>query len=117
LLGRRARQAEATVGLAVVITLLLRSCLPVPPSFPQRVRHMNSIKSKSYRKIRKKQKVRQVEAERDRLRQEDPSAAARMDEADLLARARERMTLKCVWGLKACVCACVFVCVCVCVFV
>lgn len=75
----------------------LFACTPL--YLPQRVRHMNSIKSKSYRKIRKKQKVRQVEAERDRLRQEDPSAAARMDEADLLARARERMTLKCVHGL------------------
>ncbi len=60
----------------------------------QKVRHMNKIKSKSYRKIRKKQKLKQEEAERERLRKENPSAAAKLDEADMLARAKERMTLK-----------------------
>ena len=60
----------------------------------QKRRHMNKIKSKSYRKIRKKQKVKIAMAERDRLRLENPDEAARLDEEDAMQHAKERMTLR-----------------------
>jgi U3 small nucleolar RNA-associated protein 14 len=55
---------------------------------------MNKIKSKTYRKIRKRQKIRQAEKERATLEDLDPQAARALDEADAVKRMKERMSLK-----------------------
>lgn len=55
---------------------------------------MNKIKSKKYRKIRKKQSDREKAKELELLRENDPEEANRLDEEAERARMQERMTLQ-----------------------
>ncbi len=60
----------------------------------QKRHHMNKIKSKKYRKIRKKQKERRNEAELDAQLRDDPDHMVReLQETEELARMQERATL------------------------
>eukprot|EP01138_Halocafeteria_seosinensis_P009879 gb/GECG01010090.1/.p1 GENE.gb/GECG01010090.1/~~gb/GECG01010090.1/.p1 ORF type:complete len:933 (+),score=237.48 gb/GECG01010090.1/:1-2799(+) len=54
----------------------------------------NRIKSKGYRKMKKRQRLRDAEKERERLKKADPEAARRLEEEEALAKATERMTQK-----------------------
>ncbi|KAG5187206.1 small-subunit processome, partial [Tribonema minus] len=63
--------------------------------YHERKRHqINKIKSKLYHKIRKKKRVRDSEAERERLHELDPQAAQEQEEREARQRAEERMTLR-----------------------
>jgi U3 small nucleolar RNA-associated protein 14 len=59
----------------------------------QKRHHINKIKSKKYRKIRKKQKERFLEAEREAQMQVDPDKAKELEEKEEIERMKERATL------------------------
>lgn len=54
----------------------------------------NKIKSKGYRKMKKRQRLREADKELERLKKVDPEKAAQLEEDEALARATERMTQK-----------------------
>ena len=57
-------------------------------------RRANKIKSKAYRRVKKRQEKRKAEKQREELRRLDPEAAAKLDEQDAMDIARARITLK-----------------------
>jgi U3 small nucleolar RNA-associated protein 14 len=59
----------------------------------QKRHHINKIKSKKYRRIRKKQRERLKESEVTAQMEEDPDLARDMEEKEEVERMRERMTL------------------------
>jgi U3 small nucleolar RNA-associated protein 14 len=60
----------------------------------ERRRRANKSKSKSFRRIKKRQRVKEEATARERLRREDPERAAELDEAEALKAARARATLR-----------------------
>lgn len=64
-------------------------------TYYQRKRHqINKIKSKAYHRIRKKQKERRDDKERELIEQTDPELAQQLAEADTVKRLEERMNLR-----------------------
>jgi len=59
----------------------------------QKRHHINKIKSKKYRRIRKKQRERQKEAEVAAQIEDDPDLARELEEKEEVDRMKERMTL------------------------
>jgi U3 small nucleolar RNA-associated protein 14 len=59
----------------------------------QKARHINKIKSKKYRKIRKKQRSKMEQKELEAQLEEDPELARELEEKEELERMKERMTL------------------------
>jgi len=60
----------------------------------QKRHHINKIKSKKYRKIRKKQRERRSDAEKEAAQDEDPDLAREMEEKEEMERMKERMSLR-----------------------
>ena len=60
----------------------------------QKRHHMNKIKSKKYRKIRKKQRERRSEAEKEAAAEEDPDLVRELEEKEEMERMKERMSLR-----------------------
>jgi len=60
----------------------------------QKRHHMNKIKSKKYRKIRKKQRERRSEAEKEAATEEDPDLVRELEEKEEMERMKERMSLR-----------------------
>ena len=60
----------------------------------QKHKRQKKIKSKMYRKLKKRRDARQQEKAELQLRESDPQAAKKLDEEAALRRAEERMTLK-----------------------
>lgn len=59
----------------------------------QKRHHINKIKSKKYRRIRKKQRERLKEAEMSAQMEQDPDLARELEEKEEIERMKERMTL------------------------
>ncbi|CAM9541141.1 unnamed protein product, partial [Phaeothamnion confervicola] len=63
--------------------------------YHERKRHyLNKIKSKAYRRVRKRQRIRVAQQEETRLRETDPRLAAELEEKEAQQRAEERLTLR-----------------------
>ena len=60
----------------------------------QKAKRVKKIKSKTYRRLRKKQRAKEEAAARERLRETDPEAARALEEEEAFKRAEERMTLR-----------------------
>lgn len=60
----------------------------------QKRHHINKIKSKKYRKIRKKQRERRSEAEKEANAEEDPDLVRELEEKEEMERMKERMSLR-----------------------